>query len=173
MVRLLRMYERVGRTAMAARVGRRPAMIAVFIIATLAAAPSSASAALKGPYEPPVVLPGDATAASVRADPHNWLISARSGAEAPAIASRFAAKSIGSRAIGAFVVAREKARPLAGALRARGLLVSAYPNALRERAQAAPGQDPLSAGQWWRNAVVAPTTPTPPVTPTSPKLGLV
>jgi len=157
---------------MATRVGHRPAMIAVFIIATLAAAPSSASAAVNGPYEPPIVLPGDATAASVRADPHNWLISARSGAEGRAITRRFGAQSIGSRAIGAFVVAREKARPLAGALRARGLLVSAYPNALRYRAQAPPAPDPLTPSQWWRNAVVAPTTPTPPPAPTA-KLGLV
>jgi hypothetical protein len=148
-------------------------MIAVTVLATMAGAPGVASAAIKGSYRPPVVLPGDASASAVRADPHNWLISARASDAARATAKRFGARSIGSREIGAFVVDREKARALAGALKAQGLLVSAYPNALRDRAQAAPGQDPLSAGQWWRNAVVAPTTPTPPVTPTSPKLGLV
>jgi hypothetical protein len=120
---------------MATRVGLRPATIAVAVIASLAAAPA-ASAAIKGAYEPPIVLPGDASAAAVTADPHNWLVSARSGATARAIARRFGARSIGSREIGAFVVARERARALAGALKAEGLLVSAYPNALRYRAQA-------------------------------------
>ena len=70
------------------------------------------------------------------------------------------------------MVAREKARRLAAALKAQGLLVSAYPNALRYRAQAAPTPDPLTPRQWWRNAVVAPATPTPPPAPTA-KLGLV
>jgi hypothetical protein len=156
---------------MANRVGRRPATIAITIIASLAAAPA-ASAAIKGAYQPPIVLPGDASAASVKADPHNWLLSARSSDEARAIAKRFGAKSIGSRAIGAFVIAREKARPFAAALKAQGLLVSAYPNALRYRAQVAPTPDPLSGGQWWRNAVVNAATPTPPPAPTA-KLGLV
>jgi Subtilase family len=156
---------------MATRVGHRPATIAVAVIASLAAAPA-ASAAIKGAYQPPIVLPGDASAAAVKADPHNWLLSARAGAEARAIAKHFSAKSIGSREIGAFVVAREKARPFAAALKAQGLLVSAYPNALRYRAQGPPAADPLTGGQWWRNAVVAPTTPTPPPAPTA-KLGLV
>jgi hypothetical protein len=156
---------------MAIRVGLRPAMIAVSVIASLVAAPA-ASAAIKGPYQPPVILPGDASAAAVNADTHNWLLSAKAGAEARAIAQRFGAKSIGSKEIGAYVVAREKARPFAAALKAQRLLVSAYPNALRYRAQAAPGTDPLSGSQWWRNAVVAPTTPTPAPAPTA-KLGLV
>jgi hypothetical protein len=156
---------------MANRVGLRPATIAFAVIASLAVAPA-ASAAIKGAYQPPIVLPGDASAASVKADPHNWLLSARSGEEARAIAKRFGARPIGSRAIGAFVIAREKARPFAAALKAEGLLVSAYPNALRYRAQVAPTPDPLSGGQWWRNAVVNPATPTPPPAPTA-KLGLV
>src|SRR5919197_4034431 len=156
---------------MATRVGLRPATIAVAVIASLAAAPA-ASAAIKGAYEPPIVLPGDASAAAVTADPHNWLVSARSGATARAIARRFGARSIGSREIGAFVVARERTRALAGALKAEGLLVSAYPNALRYRAQAPPTPDPLTQFQWWRNAVVNPATPTPPPAPTA-KLGLV
>jgi Subtilase family len=156
---------------MANPVGRRSATIAVAIIASLAAVPAS-SAAMKGAYEPPIVLPGDASAAAVKADPHNWLVSARAGTEARAVAKRFGAQSIGSREIGAFVIAREKARALAAALKARGLLVSAYPNALRYRSQAAPTPDPLTPSQWWRNAVVNPATPTPPPAPTA-KLGLV
>jgi len=156
---------------MATRVGLRPATIAVAVIASLAAAPA-ASAAIKGAYQPPIVLPGAASAAAVKADPHNWLLSAKAGAEARAIAKRFGAKPIGSREIGAFVVAREKARSFAAALKAQGVLVSAYPNALRYRAQGPPAADPLTGGQWWRNAVVAPTTPTPAPAPTA-KLGLV
>src|SRR5262245_16499776 len=120
---------------MALRVGHRPATIAIAIIASLAAAPA-ASAAIKGAYQPPIVLPGDASASAVKADPHNWLLSAKAGDEARAIAKRFGAKSIGSKEIGAYVVAREKARAFAGALKAQGLLVSAYPNALRFRADA-------------------------------------
>jgi hypothetical protein len=108
----------------------------------------------------------------VKADPHNWLVSAKAGNEARALAKRFGAKAIGSREIGAFVVARENARALAAALKAQGLLVSAYPNALRYRAQAPPTPDPLTQFQWWRNAVVNPATPTPPPAPTA-KLGLV
>jgi hypothetical protein len=156
---------------MAIGIGLRPATIAVAVIASLVATPA-ASAAIKGPYQPPVVLPGDVSAAAVKADPHNWLLSAKAGVEARAIAKRFGAKSIGSKEIGAYVVPREKARPFAAALKAQRLLVSAYPNALRYRAQAAPGSDPLTPQQWWRNAVVAPTTPTPPPAPTA-KLGLV
>ena len=120
-----------------------------------------------------VALPGDAHAAGVAADPRNWLISVRPGSsEATAIARRFGARAIGSRRIGAFVVTREKARALAGALRAKGLLAAASPNVLRYRKQAPPGSDPFTPQEWWRNAVVAPTTPTPPVAPTSPLLGL-
>jgi Subtilase family len=156
---------------MALRVGLRPATIAIAVIASLAAAPA-ASAAIKGAYQPPIVLPGDASASAVKADPHNWLLSAKAGAEARAIAKRFGARSIGSKEIGAYVVAREKARPFAATLKAQGLLVSAYPNALRYRAQVAPTPDPLSGGQWWRNAVVNPATPTPAPAPTA-KLGLV
>jgi Subtilase family len=156
---------------MATGIGLRPATIVVAVIASLVAVPA-ASAAIKGPYQPPIVLPGDVSAAAVKADPHNWLLSAKAGAESRGVAKRFGAKSIGSKEIGAYVVGREKARPFAAALKAQGLLVSAYPNALRYRAQAAPGSDPLTPQQWWRNAVVAPTTPTPPPAPTA-KLGLV
>ena len=64
---------------MATRVGLRPATIAITIIASLAAAPA-ASAAIKA-YAPPIVLPGDASAAAVTSDPHNWLLSAKAGAD--------------------------------------------------------------------------------------------
>jgi len=120
-----------------------------------------------------VLLPGDAEAAALRADPRNWLVSATPGADAAAIARRFGARAVGSPQVGAFLVTRANARALAAALRGHGLLVSASPNVLRHRSQAAPTPDPLTPQQWWRNAVVNPATPTPPVAPTSPLLGFV
>jgi hypothetical protein len=120
-----------------------------------------------------VLLPGDVEAAAAgKADPRNWLVSARPGADAAGIARRFGAHTVGSGQIGAYVVARSKARAFADALRTRGLLVTANPNLLRRRFQAAPGADPLTPQQWWRPAVVSPATPTPAVAPTSPALGL-
>jgi hypothetical protein len=149
----------------------RTATIAAIALTSLAVAPAVAPAAIKGPYSPPIVLPGDASASAVTADPHNWLISGRASDETRAIAKQFGAKAIGAPAIGSFVVGREKARGLAAALRAKGLLVSAYPNALRDRMQTPPPA-PAESAQWWRSAVVTAATP-PPVTPASPKLGLV
>jgi subtilase family protein len=168
---------------MDSRFGVRTALTAIAVMGATAAPVAASTSALRPRVLPSgastpkvpaarVLLPGDAEAAGVRADPHNWLISARPGFDATAIAHRFGAHAIGSRQIGAFVVGRERARSLADALRARSLLVSASPNVLRQRFQAPPGADPLTPQQWWRNAVVAPTTPTPPVLPTSPMLGL-
>jgi Subtilase family len=170
---------------MTSRFGVRMALIAVATMA-LAATPAAASRDRLRLHVLPggasahavaaarqVLLPGDAEAAALRADPRNWLLSATPGADAAAIAHRFGARAIGSRQVGAFLIPRANARALAGALRARGLLVSASPNVLRRRFQAAPTPDPLTPQQWWRNAVVNPATPTPPVAPTSPLLGLV
>jgi hypothetical protein len=170
---------------MTSRFGVRTALIAVATMA-LAAAPAAASRdRLRPPVVPggvsisaiaaahEVLLPGDVEAAALRADPRNWLVSATPGAEAATIARRFGARGIGSPQVGTFLVTRANARALAAALRARGLLVSASPNVLRHRFQAAPTPDPLTPQQWWRNAVVNPATPSPPVTPTSPLLGFV
>jgi subtilisin family serine protease len=170
---------------MTGRFGVRTALIAVATMA-LAATPAAASRdplrarVVPGGASTPavaaaqqVLLPGNAEAAAVRSDPRNWLVSARPGAGGAAIARRFGARAIGSHQVGAYLVTRANARALAGALRTRGLLVSASPNVLRHRFQAAPTPDPLTPQQWWRNLVVNPATPTPPVTPTSPLLGLV
>src|SRR4051794_39821317 len=156
-----------GGPRMISRFGVRTALIAVAMMAlaatAAAAAPPTKPRVLPGGASSSVataahevLLPGDAQAAAARADTRSWLLSARAGAEAAAIARSFGARSIGSPQIGAFVVARDRARAFAGALRARGLLASASPNVLRRRAQAAPAPDPLTAQQWWRNAVVSP-----------------
>src|SRR3954469_21275029 len=151
---------------MTSRFGVRTALIAVATMA-LAATPAAASPNRLRPRVVPggagtpalaaaqqIVLPGDAEAAGLRADARTWLVSARPGGDAAAIARRLGARSIGSRQVGAFLVTRANARALAGALRTRGLLVSASPNVLRHRFQAAPAPDPLTPQQWWRNAVV-------------------
>lgn len=174
---------------MASRAGLRTATIAVALVASLAAVPAAGAsapfksrgsashrdaAAIRQGYTPRVLLPGDASAAGVRADRDTWMVNARAGAESLAIARRFGGRAIGLSGMGIFVVRRDRARPLSSALRSRGLLRSAGPNVVRHRAQAAPGADPLTPQQWWRPAVVSPATPTPPVDPaTSPKLGLV
>ena len=135
---------------------------------------SGAAAALQQAYTPRVALPGDASTAGVQADARTWMVNARAGADARAIARRFGARAIGFASMGAFVIRRDRARAFSSALRARGLLRSAGPNVVRHRQQIAPAADPLTAQQWWRPAVVNPATPTPPVDPaTSPKLGLV
>ncbi|HYI98713.1 MAG TPA: hypothetical protein VEX36_03390, partial [Thermoleophilaceae bacterium] len=101
-----------------------------------------ASPAVAAPRAP-MVLPGDAAAASVRADAATWLIGAKPGRAAQAIARRHGARKTGSAATGAHVVAKSRARALAAALDAAGLLVYAEPNRLAERRQAV-GADPLS-----------------------------
>jgi hypothetical protein len=174
---------------MANRAGFRTATIAVALIASLAAVPTAGAstpfksrgsashrdaAAIGQGYTPRVVLPGDASAAGVRADRDTWMVNARAGAESRSIARRFGGRAIGLPGMGVFVVSRDRARAFSSALRSRGLLRSAGPNVVRHRTQAAPGADPLTPQQWWRPAVVNPATPTPPVDPaTSPKLGLV
>jgi subtilisin family serine protease len=135
-------------------------------------AATGAAAAIQQVYTPRVDLPGDASTAGVQADPDNWLVNARAGAESRALARRFGGRTIGFRDMGAFVIRRDRARAFAAALRSRGLLRSAGPNVIKHRMQAPPAADPLTPGQWWRPAVVSAGTPTPPPDPAM-KLGLV
>ena len=116
-----------------------------------------------------MTLPGDAAAASVRADRSTWIVGARPGRAADAVAARHGARRAGA---GAYVVARGRARSLARALRARGLLLYAEPNRLSRRMQV-PAPDPLDARAAWRAAIVDPRLVPPPVTPLSPMLALV
>ena len=135
--------------------------------ALLAAAPA-AHAGFRSIAEP-MQFPGDATIASVDAAPGTWLVGARPGAGARSVASAFGARAIGG---GDYVVERSKARAMAGALRSRGLLLYAQPDAIRQTQQAVP-DDPLSGPpNAWRAAVADPNIAPPAVTGTSPLIAL-
>jgi hypothetical protein len=114
-------------------------------------------------------LPGDAAAASVRSDPDTWIVGARPGAAAAAIARRYHASHIG---LGGYEVPIRRARAMAGTLRSRGLLVYAQPNVYVRPAQVA--DDPLSVPpNAWRKVVADPSLTPPAVTPMSPLIALV
>jgi Subtilase family len=136
------------------------------VLAVLAALalPGSASAAS---LEPPMVLPGHPV--TTAASPTTWIVGAEPGPAAARVAARHGGRAIGT---GAYVVARGRARELAAALRARGLLLYAEPDRLATAAQAPP-PDPLDATVPWRAMVVDPSLVPPPVTPQSPLLALV
>ena len=147
---------------------RRTLPAALAALAALALAPTAAAAGLDGTAPAPgVMLPGMASAAAVDADPATWIVAARGDRAA---GDRIA-RAAGARRIagGAWEVARERARPLAAALRAQGLLDFAEPNRIARPAQA---PDPLSAQAGWRDFVVGGAV-APPVTPTSPLIALV
>jgi Subtilase family len=143
----------------------RRLLLAAVLLGT-ALAPAGASAA---PPRPTITLPGDAAAASVRADRSTWIVGAQPGRAADALAAAHGARRVGT---GAYVVARARARTLARALRGRGLLLYAEPNRLARRMQG-PAPDPLDARAAWRAAIVDPALIPPPVTPQSPLLALV
>src|SRR4051794_29156079 len=113
-------------------------------------------------------LPGDASASAVRAAPATWLVGARPGPGARTVARAFGARLIGG---GDYVVARAKARPMAGALRSRGLLIYAQPDALR-RTRAVVDAPLSPSPPAWRAAVADPKLDPPPVTPSSPLIAL-
>ena len=139
--------------------------VLVAVAALLLAAPAAHGAAF------PVDLPGDVTASSVRADPDTWIVGARPGARAAAIAKRHAARHISH---GGYVIAKSRARAFADALKRRRLLVYAQANVLRTRQQTAVPDDPLSVTpNDWRKKVVDPALSPPPVTPQSPLIALV
>jgi subtilisin family serine protease len=136
--------------------------------AALLAAPATAAASL----EPPMALPGDASAASLSADPHTWIVGARPSREARTLAARYGARLISPKGTGGYLLARSKARAFAAALRARHLLQYAQANTYGHSLQAP--SDPLSATPYdWRAMVADPTLTAPPVTPTSPLIALV
>jgi hypothetical protein len=117
----------------------------------------------------PMQFPGDASASAVRADPATWMVGARPGAAASGVGRAFGATEVNP---GDFVVARGRGRPFASALRSRGLLVYAQPNALRSMDQAVPN-DPLSVPpDDWRAKVADPSIAPPTVTDTSPLIAL-
>jgi hypothetical protein len=118
----------------------------------------------------PMQFPGDASASAIRSARGTWLVGARPGAGARAVARAFGARLIGG---GDYVVARASARAMASALRSRGLLLYAQPDALRPTSQAV-ADDPKSVPpDNWRAAVANPNLAPPPVTPTSPLIALI
>ena len=146
----------------------RNSIAASAALAALVAAPTPALGAPlhNAPVAPHVALPGDAGAASARIDRDSWIVGARAGGGA--IARAHGGERIAGRA---FLVPRGRARALAGALRARGLLEYAEPNRVTEPAQAPP-PDPLSGFARWRDFVVGDAV-APAVTPDSPLIGVV
>ena len=113
-----------------------------------------------------MVLPTAANAASSGAD---WIVGATPGAAADAIAARHGGRRLGT---GSYAVATGRARELAAALKAKGLLLYAEADRLEHRMQVPP-PDPLDAKAAWRAAIVDPSLVPPPVTDTSPMLALV
>src|SRR3954470_9791623 len=134
---------------------RRLPLLTVLLALALAA---PAQADLK----PPMVLPGDAGAASTA----DWIVGARPGAAADAIAARHGARRIGT---GSSAARRGRARELSKAL--GSLLFYAEPNR-RAKTLQVPSPDPLDARAAWRAAIVDPSLVPPPVTAASPLLAL-
>jgi subtilisin family serine protease len=98
---------------------------------------------------PPMDLPGTVVRAGSGQD---WIVGA--SRPVPALAARFRARPLGG---GAYVVARAGARPFAAALRRRGRLFYAQPDAVRRRASALE-----SAPDGWARGAVVPSTLAPP-----------
>jgi len=144
------------------------AALAALAALAVASPPASAAGLRNAAGAPRVQLPGDASAASVEADPATWIVGARDTATAAAIARAHGARRIAG---GAWLAPRAGARTLATALRARRLLDYAEPNRIGRRTQA---PDPLSAdpASAWRSTVVGAAVP-PPVGPESPLIGVV
>ena len=135
------------------------------VAALLAAGP--AQAGLRSVAEP-MQFPGDASASSIRAAQGTWLVGARPGSGARTVSRAFGARHLGG---GDYVVARGRARAMASALRSRGLLLYAQPDALRRTTAVA--DDPRSvAPDDWRASVADPKLDPPAVTPASPLIAL-
>ena len=119
-------------------------------LALLVALPSPAAAS-DLPYHqpagstPPNVLPATGAVAA-RRQPSTWLVGARPGSRADAVAVRYGAERLSPRGI--YRVARARARAFATALRADGVYRFAEPNRKLRPAQAPPGGDEFAATDW-------------------------
>jgi hypothetical protein len=151
-------------------------LTAMIVAAALAAATASPALAARTPpgaaaapsLKLPMSLPGDASAAAVKADRANWLVGANSNAAARPLAARYRARPLAGGT--GFLVPAAKARAFAAALRARGALGYAQANGYKHRFQAVQ-PDPFDNG--WRDRIADPNLAPPPVTPTSPLITLV
>jgi len=138
--------------------------------AAVAAAPTAAADAI----EPPMTLPGDAVAAFAPPATDTWIVGARPGAQARALARRHGARHIGPAGTGGYVLARSHARAFARALDRRDLLAYAQPDTLAQPLQRAVGQDPLSVPpDDWRDWIVDPALTPPAVAPDSPLIAVI
>jgi subtilisin family serine protease len=148
------------------------ARVLVLAAAFLVCLVPAAGAAPGGPGagEPPLQLPGDARASSVRQAPGTWIVGGRPGAATARIAARYAASPVVPSS-GIYVVSKQRARAFAAALQFAGRLAMAEPDALATKT--AMPSDPLTPQQWWLPAVVDPSLTPPPVTPQSPLLGVI
>jgi hypothetical protein len=143
------------------------AAVAALATSALLATPAHAAAPRL-----PMILPGDAGAASVPAAAGTWIVGARPGAQARRLARRFGAQHVGPAGTGGYVIPRARARAFASALERRRVLVYAQPDTLAE--PLAVPNDPLSATPYnWRAIVADPALTPPPVTPASPLIALV
>ena len=106
----------------------------------------------------------------MRADPGTWIVGVRAGSAA-ARGSR-APTARGRSPARAWLAPRDRARALAAALRARGLLDYAEPNRLGRRAQAPGARPALAAGRVARLRRRRRRS-RPPSRPTSPLIGVV
>jgi hypothetical protein len=132
------------------------------LLALLAVLPSQAAAAALPYRQPPGttaphVLPA-AGAMAAAVQPATWLVGARPGSQAEAVAARYGAELLTPRGI--YVVARGRARAFATALRAAGVYRFAEPNRRLRPAQAVPGVDEFTATDW--RAFLIPPALTPP-----------
>jgi Subtilase family len=137
-------------------------------IAAVVAAPTAAADS----PAPPMALPGKAIASSATAARGTWIVGARPGAQTRALARRFGARHIGPQGTGGYVIARRRARAFAHAL--GDLLVYAQPDTLAQPLQRAVAPDPLAVPpDDWRDWVVDPALPHPPVDANSPLIALI
>src|SRR4051812_3744761 len=133
----------------------------------------AAALALALPGAPPLRLPAPHARAAART---TWIVGGRPSRETTRLG-----RAAGGRPLtaGAFAVAATRARPLARALRRRGLLVFAEPDRRAHELQAPPPQpqppppDPMSPQATWRDQVVDGQLAPPAVTPDSPLLALI
>lgn len=147
----------------------RTLLLAAVLLVSLAPAAGAASGGKGGAASlAPMQLPGDARAAGVRQAARTWIVGARPGAATARIARRFGARAV-IASEGIYVVDRRRARMFAAHLGER--LTLAEPDALG--AKRAMPSDPLTPAQWWYPAVVHPSLTPPPVTGSSPSLGII
>ena len=134
------------------------ALRATLIALLLIAAPAQAADRPRPQgIEPPNVLPAAGGATIARAQPSTWLVGARPGPRADALAARFGARKLTE--LGIYAIARGRATTFAAALRAAGVYRFAEPNHRLQRAQA---HNDFTATDW-RAALVPPGVQPPPV----------